>query len=134
MISLSMQKLPPPAAPAVLQKAKNAYSLWFSILNDFPKVHRYTLGGKIENYFLDLLENIFISLYLPPKEKINSLHLAIAKLDGVKFFSQIAWENKSIAKEKFITLSEQLQEIGKMLGGWKKGIEAKLLQQKTPSS
>ncbi len=119
---------PPPAAlsvPSALLKTKIAYSFWFKIYNDFPKTHRYTLGGKIEDYFLGLLENIFISLYLPPETKASRLVVAISKLDGIKFFLQIAWENKCIKDEKYSLLSEHLQEIGRMLGGWKRGLEKK---------
>lgn len=109
----------------MLAKAKTAYSLWLIILNDFPRVRRYALGGKIEYYFLELLEAIFISLYLPPPQKIIRLTLAIAKLDGLKFFLQLAWENKSVSQDKYLGLSEQLNEIGRMIGGWKKGLEKK---------
>jgi hypothetical protein len=48
----------------------------------------------------------------------------------VKFFLQLAWENKCIQNEKYLALSEQLEEVGRMIGGWKKGIEAKI---KTPA-
>ncbi len=120
----------PPAAPSALLKAKTAYTLWFKIYNDFPKAHRYVLGGKIEDYFLGLLENIFISLYLPTETKTSRLIIAISKLDGIKFFLQIAWENKCIPNEKYSTLSENLEEIGRMLAGWKKGLENK--EKKTP--
>tara|TARA_B100001964_G_C14210844_1_gene590449 strand:+ start:1193 stop:1564 length:372 start_codon:yes stop_codon:yes gene_type:complete len=115
----------PPQTPSVLIKAKTAYALWFAVLNDFPKVRRYTLGGKIEHYFLELLESIFIALYLPKNKKIERLTTAITKLDGVKFFLQLAWENKCISQDKYIGLSEQLNEVGRMLGGWKKGLEKK---------
>lgn len=111
--------------PSALLKCKTAYSFWFKVFNDFPKAHRYTLGGKIEDYFLSLLENIFISIYLPSTQKIAKLTIAISKLDGVKFFMQIAWENKCIPNEKYLNLSENLNEIGKMLGGWRKGLENK---------
>jgi len=120
-----MVPVPPPAAPSALLKTKTAYSFWFKIYNDFPKAHRYTLGGKIEDYFLGLLENIFISIYLPPETKISRLVIAISKLDGVKFFLQIAWENKCMQDNKYTTLSSQLDEIGRMLGGWKRGLEKK---------
>ncbi len=117
--------IPPPAVPSALLKCKIAYSFWFKSFNDFPKAHRYTLGGKIEDYFLSLLENIFISIYLKPEQKLIKLIIAISKLDGVKFFLQIAWENKCIPNEKYLKLSSDLEEIGKMLGGWKKGLENK---------
>ncbi len=51
--------------------------------------------------------------------------MSISKLDGVKFFLQLAWENKCVPNEKYMALSAQLDEIGKMLGGWKKGLEKK---------
>lgn len=50
----------------------------------------------------------------------------ISRLDIVKFFIQIAWENKLIPTEQYIELTNSLQEIGKQLGGWKKGLETKL--------
>ena len=88
-------------------------------------MYRRTIGEKIEGYFLELLENIFVSQYLSGENKINRLTISISKLDGVKFFLQISWENKCLPTEKYITLSTQLDEIGRMLGGWKKGLEIK---------
>jgi four helix bundle protein len=112
-------------SPAVLVKAKEAYGSWFKMLNDFPKVYRYNLGGKIETSFLSLLENIFASAYAIKDRKSAQLSLAILKLDNLKFFLQLAWENKCIATISYSSLSEQLDEIGRMLGGWKKGLENK---------
>lgn len=43
---------------------------------------------------------------------------AVTKLDLLKFFLHIAWEIKALDNKKFILLSEKLNEIGKMLGGW----------------
>lgn len=111
--------------PVVLAKAKVAYAAWFKILIGFPKVYRYNLGGKIENYFLALLENIFISVYLSGERKSAQLSIAILKLDSLKFFLQLAWENKCVPNNQYSILSEQLDEIGRMLGGWKKGLENK---------
>lgn len=115
----------PPAIPSVLIKAKTAYSLWLAIFNDFPRIQHQTLARKIDDYFLKLLEVVFTCLYLPPEHKINKLTTAISQLDGVKFFLQLAWENKSISSKKYAALSGQLNEIGRMLGGWKKGLENK---------
>jgi hypothetical protein len=52
----------------------------------------------------------------------------ISRLDLLKFFTQIAWENKLIPMEKYLEFSKKIEEIGRMLGGWKKG-----LQNKTPA-
>lgn len=115
----------PPRTPIVLTKAKAAYSLWLIAFNDIPKVCRQTLGKKIDNSFLELLEAIFVSMYLSPQQKCLKLTTAIAKLDAVNFFLQLAWENKSINQQRYVVLSSCLNEIGRMLGGWKKGLENK---------
>lgn len=115
--------------PVVLVKTKEAYSLWFQALADFPKIYRYNLGGKIESHFLSLLENTFITAYLSGERKSAQLSMAILKLDSLKFFLQLAWENKCLSNIKYSSLSESLEEVGRMLGGWKKGLD-----NKTPSN
>ena len=131
MTTLTSRSAQPLTQASVLIKAKKAYALWFLISADIPKTYRYTLGAKVEGYFLELLENIFVSLYLSPEQKASRLIIAISKLDGVKFFLQIAWENKCVSHAKYTELSTLLDEIGRMLGGWKKGLENKLAQKKT---
>lgn len=84
---------------------------------DFPKTERYGIGRRIDNLFLEVLELSFTAAYLPPEPKIIFLSKAISRLDVLKFFTQIAWENKLIPGEKYIDLSKRLEEIGRMLGG-----------------
>jgi len=69
---------------------KEAYRLRFHPLADFTKIYRYSLGGKIEEYFLSLLENTFITAYLSHERKSAQLSMAILKLDRLKFFLQLA--------------------------------------------
>ena len=80
------------------------------------------MGQKIEQSFLTTLEYTFTAAYLPPEQKIILLGKTISKLDVLKFFLQLAWESKLIPTEKYANLSERLEEIGRMLGGWKKGL------------
>jgi len=111
----------------VLQKAKLAYTLWLVVAEQIPRIHRYGLRSRVEFYFLELLESIFTALFLPPIEKIPYIERAMKKLNGVKFFLQLCWENKLVPNSQYIQLTEQLNEIGRMLGGWKIGIEKKTL-------
>jgi hypothetical protein len=104
-------------------KQKEAYNVWLALHRNFPKVERFGLGQKIESAFLDILENSFSCVYLPPEPKIQLLGKTISRLDVLKFFSQLAWESKLIPTEKYAELSERLEEIGKMLGGWRKGLQ-----------
>lgn len=100
-----------------------AYKLWDEHRNHFPKKSRYTLGAKIDAFFLDTLDLLFVASYLNRQEKLPYLRRASGKLDLLKFFLQIAWELKSLDNKKYIALSEPLTEIGRMLGGWMKGIQ-----------
>lgn len=119
---------PPPlrSLPVVIIKEKESYCLWVKLHKDFPRVERLGVGQKIEQSFLFVLEYTFIAAYLPPDQKIVVLGRTISKLDVLKFFLQIAWENKLIPTEHYADLSEKLEEIGRMIGGWKKGLETKL--------
>ncbi len=116
---------PPREAPKVLLKEKEVYRFWITLHRDFPKVERFGIGQKIEHLFLDVLELTFVSIYLITEQKTLMLSRTIAKLDNLKFFIQLAWESKLIPTEKYALLSENLEEIGRQLGGWKKGLQKK---------
>jgi hypothetical protein len=96
------------------------YKLWHEFLPHFTKTSRYTLGIKIDNLFIETIEYIFIASRLAKDQKTPYLQKASAKLDMLKFFLQISWEIKSLDNKKYLLLSEHLNEIGKMLGGWQK--------------
>jgi len=102
----------------VLQKLVDAYKLWHQFLPHFPKTSRYSLGSKIDYLFLETTESIIMASYSTIKEKIPFVRKASTKLDLLKFFLQIAWEIKALDSKKYIALSEYLQEVGRMLGGW----------------
>ncbi len=104
---------------------KEAYRVWIALHRDFPKVERMGLGQKIDSSFLNALSTAYKSAYLPPSEKIVMLSHTISHLDMTKFFLQIAWESKLILTGKYSELISKLEEIGRQLGGWKKGLQSK---------
>lgn len=89
----------------------------------FPKYSKHTLGAKIDFLFLETIEFIVKANYANKIEKIICLRRASVKLDLIKFFLQIAWEVKSLDSKKYVSLSEKMNEIGKMLGGWIKSLK-----------
>lgn len=94
------------------------YKLWHSYLPDVPKSPRYTLGTKIDGSLVETAELLFVASYLGKEQKLPYLQKAAGQLDLVKFFLQILWEIQALDNKKYITLSEKLDEIGRMLGGW----------------
>ena len=72
------------------------------------------------------MEIIFRAQYAKPEQKLQYLIAGSGKIDLLKFFLQIGWENKLLDNKKYLALSTELDEIGRMLGGWKRGLETKL--------
>ncbi len=112
----------------ILQKVKNVYLLWYQYYPVIPKTHRYSLGQKIDNFFVDAIEAITAASFLPREEKLPYIRLAIRKIDTLKIFLMILWETKSLDNKKYLTLSLKIDEIGKMLGGW----QGQLFRQNSP--
>lgn len=112
----------------VVEHTLGVYKLWYGYRDHFPKKSRYTLGDKIDARFLNILELISVASYQSPEEKLPTLNRAIMGVDVLKFLLRVAWELHILDEKKYIALSEGVQEIGKQIGGWRKGVEKK----KTP--
>ena len=108
---------------ALLQKLAAAYKFWHKSLTDFPKTSRYTLASKIDSLFLKTIEFLIIAVNSSKGERVVYLNKSSVCLDLLKFFLQIAWEIKAIDNKKYIFLSEKLNEVGKMVGGWLKSLK-----------
>lgn len=107
----------------ILMKATSAYKFWHGLLEDIPRLTRYTLGSKIDGLFAETVELILIASYTQRREKLAVIQKATQKLDSLKFFLQIAWELKALDNKKYMELSTPLTEVGRMLGGWRKQAE-----------
>jgi hypothetical protein len=110
--------------PVVL-KLKDSYIIWQKYLPNFPKQNRYTLGNKIDEAFLHAIEYCFLASYASKETKIQHLDRCISRVDLLKLLTQIAFETYAFDVKKYTQLSIELQEVGRMLGGWRRGLETK---------
>lgn len=91
------------------------------------RIDRHTIGAEIDGHFRSLLEHIFRGCFAYDKfEKLSVVSQAIAKGDVLKFFLQLGWEQKVLSHELYAKLIVLMDEIGRMLGGWKKMLGEKL--------
>ena len=102
--------------------------LWYGYYTILPKVHRHSLGHRIDTLFVEIIEFIAIACFLSKEEKLPYVKVAIRKTDTLKVLLMVLWETKSIDNKKYIALSMKMEEVGKMLGGWS-GQLTKALQQ-----
>ena len=96
---------------------------WLTILPHIPKGSRYTIGARVEDLFLDLLELSYTTYFNQKEEKSHNLSICISRLDVLKFFVSIMWEGKLISHKQYEDVAIRLDEIGKMLWGWKKSLD-----------
>ena len=94
-----------------------------NIVPHIPKGARYTMGERIENKFLDLLELSYTAYFTPKDKKMEKIAECVLVLDILKFLISITWEAKLISHKQYEEMAIKLDEVGKMLGGWKKSLE-----------
>lgn len=87
------------------------------------------MGIKIDSLFVEAIEYTSMASFLEKNEKLPYLKVAIRKIDTIKILLIIVWENKGIDDKKYINISEHLNEVGRMLGGW----SGQLTKQNSPA-
>lgn len=113
-----------------MAKAKAAYLAWFQFYATIPKVHRHTLGQRIDVLLIETIEAVAAALFTGREERLPAVRVANRKLDTVKVLLLVLWESKSLDDKKYIVVSKHLDEIGRMLGGW----HGQLQKQNSPTS
>lgn len=103
--------------------------MWFEYYQKLPKLHRYSLGLRIDEIFIETIETLSAAAFLPKIDKLPYVRLGIRKFDTLKILLMVLWEAKSLETQRYIALSEKINEIGRMLGGW----HNQLIQQNSPA-
>jgi hypothetical protein len=108
---------------SILSKIKEGYLLWLIVVPHMPKRSKYTIGQRIENKLLDLLELSYLAYFTTKEKRLKKVGECILVLDTLKFLVSIAWEGKLISNSQYERIAISLDELGKMFGGWKKSLE-----------
>ena len=87
------------------------------------KSSRYTLGARIEDRFLDLIELAYETYFTAINEKKEKISRCIKDLDKLKYLFSLAWEAKLISNKQYEAVALKLFEAGRMFGGWKNNLD-----------
>ena len=104
----------------MVHKLLKLYTSLYKDIQKFPKLDKFSLGLKIENLTLEIIENILLARTKLSASQILVLNKADVQLKLLGFFWRIAFETKTIEQKKYIGIQEKILEIGKILGGWLK--------------
>ena len=89
----------------------------------FPKKDRYSLGQKIDTLALTIFEQVIAAGMTTQDKKLTILEKAIVSLDLLKILIRLAKDIQALDSKKYLQLEQALQEIGRMLGGWRKSLK-----------
>ena len=95
------------------------FILWLiPVVESFPRSYRFFLGDRIQRLAIELYELVIEAAYTKDRvEKLNSANLTVEKL---RLFFRLCRDLKIIGNDKYVKASEMNDEIGRMIGGWKK--------------
>jgi four helix bundle protein len=98
---------------------QRAFDLAAWLLNHtakYPKSHRFSLAVRTENAVLDVLENIAAANYRADKGAV--LARADERLNGLRILLRLGYKLRHIATNSYEYACREIDEIGKLLGGW----------------
>jgi len=102
----------------IFKKIYDLYNEFYSLRNSVPKQDRFTIWQRCENLILEILEYILDASQLSKMEKLPVLQKASTKLNLLRVFLRLCKDTKVLDTKKYIRLEQDVDEIGRMLGGW----------------
>ena len=110
----------------ILTKMLEIYVRWVVETKNLKKIHRYSLGIKVEKIFDDIIELISEAQFAENERQFILINQSSTKIDVLKFMFYVLLELKEIDYKKCEDFTLQLEEIGRMLYGWKNRIISKM--------
>ncbi|TSC80829.1 MAG: hypothetical protein G01um101429_138 [Parcubacteria group bacterium Gr01-1014_29] len=102
----------------IFKKTYDLYNEFYGLRNGVPKQDRFTIWQRCENLILEILEYILDASRLSKIEKLPILQKASTKLNLLRVFLRLCKDTKVLDSKKYIRLEQNVDEIGRMLGGW----------------
>lgn len=87
-------------------------------METFPRSHRFTVGERLSSHGLDVLVNLTEAAYTNGKDEL--LTQANRKVNSTRLLLRLAKDLKLLSLDAYAFAAERLDEIGRMVGGWRK--------------
>ena len=82
----------------------------------FPKSYRFSVAAKLENAILDFIE--FATVANMRKDKLPLLKKADEALARLRLLFRLSYEMRFVNLKSYEFGSKQVNELGRLLGGW----------------
>lgn len=87
----------------------------------FPRTHRFTVGQRLEERLLDVLELLERARFGDGRE--DALRKADRRLQTVATLFRLSCDMQYMSQGQYGELSERLVGVGRQIGGWRKQVE-----------
>lgn len=104
----------------IIKKSYEFYRELYIVVKQFPKGDRYALGEKCDLAALELLASLFEAGSVTKTEKRPLLARASVQLNLIRVYLRLAKDIKIVDMKRYLALQTDLEEMGRMLGGWKR--------------
>lgn len=108
----------------VWQKAHKVALDIYKVTNNFPNEEKYGLVSQIRRAAVSVPSNIVEGFKRrSKKDSLNFYTIAEASLEELRYQLLLSWDLKYMSQENYQELNLKIEEVGKMLFGFKKAIQ-----------
>lgn len=107
----------------VINRTQELYESAAKITDKLSSLKRQTVGRRLEDNILQLLELLIMAKYAPSAQKGPYLIKASARTEIIQFQLRTMLTQKLANETTLHQLQAKLAEIGRMLGGWRKSVQ-----------
>jgi len=107
----------------IITKTYDLLKYSIPILAKFPRDQKFLLGDQFQRLLTEILD-AFIEAYYS-KSKLPLLVPANMSLEKLRYRIRLSHDFQHISNKQYGILSEKVDEIGRMLGGWIKKEQAR---------
>ncbi len=107
---------------------KKMYDFYLNIhahQKNIPKLERFTIWKKLQDTSIITIENLIHIGYTEQSKRLEILLNTGIQIDLLRFFIRLSFDTKTINQKTYIKFQSQIDEIGRMLGGWIKSTKRK---------
>lgn len=102
----------------IFKRSYELYRRLHELRAHVAKQDRHTLWQRLENNALAVLEGILRASTMTKSEKLSVLEQVSHDLNVTRIFIRLAKDTKVLDIGKYDDFQQQIDEIGRMLGGW----------------
>ena len=107
----------------IFQKSYDLYKKMHEYQKLIPKHDRYTLYSRAEDCLLSVLSCLFKASSVNKDDKLTLLEEASTELNLLRIFVRLLKDIKALDNKKYLALQSEIDEIGRMLGGWIRSVK-----------